>query len=54
MLIAVADKYGWISDSAIVAISEHANVLPISVLSTASSYQYLSMKPVGENVIYMC
>lgn len=54
MLLSVTDKFGYVSDCAVVEIAKHAGIKPIAVLATASGYMYFPLEQVGDNVFYVC
>jgi len=43
MLIALNDKYGYLTDCAIVCIANHIGIKPVKVLSVASAYSYIRL-----------
>eukprot|EP00825_Cyclidium_porcatum_P027798 TRINITY_DN29_c0_g2_i21.p1 TRINITY_DN29_c0_g2~~TRINITY_DN29_c0_g2_i21.p1 ORF type:complete len:896 (-),score=189.11 TRINITY_DN29_c0_g2_i21:400-3087(-) len=54
ILLCIADKYGYISEQAIREVSKFCKVQNSAVVSTASYYIYVPLRPVGENVFYIC
>eukprot|EP00827_Trimyema_finlayi_P001079 TRINITY_DN135_c0_g1_i2.p1 TRINITY_DN135_c0_g1~~TRINITY_DN135_c0_g1_i2.p1 ORF type:complete len:1240 (-),score=527.54 TRINITY_DN135_c0_g1_i2:126-3845(-) len=54
MMVALTDKYNYLSGGGIVCIAKHAGVKPIQVVGTASSYMYIKTEEMGDNIIYAC
>jgi len=48
------DKYGYISDDAVVAIANHIRATPVEIDSIVSHYHFFPRRPISKSMVYLC
>ena len=50
----IVDKYGYISDAAVIAIADHVRTTPADIDSVLSHYHFFPRHAVPKSMVYMC